>query len=228
MTCQVKSAGIPRSGGGVSTVCVRCDEVPTLRLVIAARDLADHGLRDVQRCLAGLPRRAPKHGASRWRPGALPRSAARRPLRPSRRRQPRSRSVSSRSMPLSSGPQTWPTATTASVPELVIPTFEIITTVASSEAGPDGDYSLESTLDHVRPWVDAAGAAGFYVGPRPAARAHRLPHPGAALRGAAGPALRRPGPRPGVAAGARRAAPARHRTGVGGGGQPCRRRGSPS
>jgi hypothetical protein len=48
-------------------------------------------------------------------------------------------------------------------PELVIPTFEIITTVASSEAGADGDYSLESTLDHVRPWVDAAGAAGFYV-----------------------------------------------------------------
>ena len=48
-------------------------------------------------------------------------------------------------------------------PELVIPTFEIITTVASSEAGTDGDYSLESTLDHVRPWVDAAAAAGFYV-----------------------------------------------------------------
>lgn len=48
-------------------------------------------------------------------------------------------------------------------PEPVIPTFEIITTVASSEAGADGDYSLESTLDHVRPWVDAAGAAGFYV-----------------------------------------------------------------
>ena len=48
-------------------------------------------------------------------------------------------------------------------PEPVIPTFEIITTVASSEAGDDGDYSLESTLDHVRPWVDAAGAAGFYV-----------------------------------------------------------------
>lgn len=48
-------------------------------------------------------------------------------------------------------------------PELVIPTFEIITTVASSEAGADGDYSLESTLDHVRPWVDAAATAGFYV-----------------------------------------------------------------
>ncbi len=48
-------------------------------------------------------------------------------------------------------------------PELVIPTFEIITTVASSEPGPDGDYSMESSLDHVRPWVDAAGANGFYV-----------------------------------------------------------------
>jgi hypothetical protein len=47
--------------------------------------------------------------------------------------------------------------------QLVIPTFEIITTVASSEAGPDGDYSLESSLDHIRPWVDAAGAAGFFV-----------------------------------------------------------------
>ena len=45
----------------------------------------------------------------------------------------------------------------------VIPTFEIITTVASSEAGADGDYSLESTIDHIRPWVDAAAAAGFYV-----------------------------------------------------------------
>jgi hypothetical protein len=48
-------------------------------------------------------------------------------------------------------------------PELVIPTFEIITTVASSQAGADGDYSLESTLDHIRPWVEAAAAAGFYV-----------------------------------------------------------------
>ena len=46
---------------------------------------------------------------------------------------------------------------------VVVPTFEIITTVASSEAGADGDYSLESTLEHIRPWVDAAAAAGFYV-----------------------------------------------------------------
>lgn len=47
--------------------------------------------------------------------------------------------------------------------EPVIPTFEIITTVASSEAGADGDFSSESPLEHIRPWVDAAGAAGFYV-----------------------------------------------------------------
>ena len=47
--------------------------------------------------------------------------------------------------------------------ELVVPTFEIITTVASEEAGADGDYSLESSIDHIRPWVDAAAAAGFYV-----------------------------------------------------------------
>jgi hypothetical protein len=47
--------------------------------------------------------------------------------------------------------------------EPVIPAFEIIATVASSEAGDDGDYSLESSLDHLRPWVDAAAAAGYYV-----------------------------------------------------------------
>jgi hypothetical protein len=47
--------------------------------------------------------------------------------------------------------------------EPVVPAFEIIATVASSEAGDDGDYSLESSLDHIRPWVDAAAAAGLYV-----------------------------------------------------------------
>lgn len=47
--------------------------------------------------------------------------------------------------------------------EPVVPAFEIITTVASSEAGPDGDYSSEATLEHIRPWVDAAEAAGVYV-----------------------------------------------------------------
>jgi hypothetical protein len=45
----------------------------------------------------------------------------------------------------------------------VIPAFEIIATVASADSGADGDYSAESSLDHLRPWVDAATAAGFYV-----------------------------------------------------------------
>jgi hypothetical protein len=47
--------------------------------------------------------------------------------------------------------------------EPVVPAFEIITTVASSEAGPDGDYSSEATLEHIRPWVEAAESAGVYV-----------------------------------------------------------------
>jgi hypothetical protein len=45
----------------------------------------------------------------------------------------------------------------------VVPAFEVIATVASAEAGPDGDYSLESSIDHLQPWVDAAAAAGLYV-----------------------------------------------------------------
>jgi hypothetical protein len=45
----------------------------------------------------------------------------------------------------------------------VVPAFEIITTVASSGAGPDGNYSFESPLDLIRPWADAAGEAGVYV-----------------------------------------------------------------
>jgi hypothetical protein len=47
--------------------------------------------------------------------------------------------------------------------ERVVPAFEIITTVASSSAGPDGDYSAESPIEHIRPWVDAARKAGVYV-----------------------------------------------------------------
>ncbi|HET8682601.1 MAG TPA: hypothetical protein VFM54_12115 [Micromonosporaceae bacterium] len=47
--------------------------------------------------------------------------------------------------------------------ETVVPAFEIITTVASSSAGPDGDYSAESSMAHLRPWVDAAREAGVYV-----------------------------------------------------------------
>ena len=49
------------------------------------------------------------------------------------------------------------------VGEPVIPAFEIITTVAAASAGPDGDYSTESPVAKLRPWVDAARRAGMYV-----------------------------------------------------------------
>jgi hypothetical protein len=45
----------------------------------------------------------------------------------------------------------------------VVPTFEIITTVASAGAGPDGNYSAEAPVGLIRPWVDAARDAGVYV-----------------------------------------------------------------
>ncbi len=45
----------------------------------------------------------------------------------------------------------------------VVPAFEIIATVASTEAGADGDYSNEADIEKLRPWVEAAGAAGVYV-----------------------------------------------------------------
>jgi len=45
----------------------------------------------------------------------------------------------------------------------VVPAFEIITTVASAGAGPDGNYSYEAPVDLLRPWVDAAGKAGVYI-----------------------------------------------------------------
>ncbi|MDT0275892.1 hypothetical protein [Blastococcus goldschmidtiae] len=45
----------------------------------------------------------------------------------------------------------------------VVPAFEIIATVASTEAGADGDYSNEADIEMLRPWVEAAGAAGVYV-----------------------------------------------------------------
>ncbi|MBG6184646.1 hypothetical protein IWX65_002624 [Arthrobacter sp. CAN_A214] len=48
-------------------------------------------------------------------------------------------------------------------PEPVIPAFEIITTVASAEAGADGNYSTESRIEDLESWVDAAGKAGVYV-----------------------------------------------------------------
>jgi hypothetical protein len=47
--------------------------------------------------------------------------------------------------------------------EPVIPAFEIITTVASTAPGPDGNYSNETAVADLRPWIDAAGEAGMYV-----------------------------------------------------------------
>lgn len=45
----------------------------------------------------------------------------------------------------------------------VVPTFEIIATTAQGEPGEDGDYSGESTVASLRPWVEQASAAGLYV-----------------------------------------------------------------
>jgi hypothetical protein len=49
------------------------------------------------------------------------------------------------------------------VEEPVVPAFEIIATVASGGAGPDGNYSYEAPVEQIRPWVEAAGTAGVYV-----------------------------------------------------------------
>jgi hypothetical protein len=45
----------------------------------------------------------------------------------------------------------------------VVPTFEIIATVAAGEPGRDGNYSNEQDIEALRPWVEGAGAAGLYV-----------------------------------------------------------------
>jgi hypothetical protein len=45
----------------------------------------------------------------------------------------------------------------------VVPTFEIITTVASSSAGSDGDYSNEFPDSTFQPWIDAARANDMHV-----------------------------------------------------------------
>jgi len=49
------------------------------------------------------------------------------------------------------------------VDQPVVPAFELITTVASAGAGPQGDYSRRTPVDRLRPWVAAAGDAGMYV-----------------------------------------------------------------
>ena len=45
----------------------------------------------------------------------------------------------------------------------VIPTLEIIATVAEAHAGPDGSYSYQAPVAFLRPWVRRATAAGMYV-----------------------------------------------------------------
>jgi hypothetical protein len=45
----------------------------------------------------------------------------------------------------------------------VIPALEIIATVAQARPGKDGDYSYQSAVASLRPWVRQATAAGMYV-----------------------------------------------------------------
>ncbi|MGB5952182.1 MAG: hypothetical protein WBG57_06645 [Ornithinimicrobium sp.] len=44
-----------------------------------------------------------------------------------------------------------------------VPTFEIIVTVAQASSGADGDYSSETPVEEMRPWVERAGEEGVYV-----------------------------------------------------------------
>ncbi len=46
---------------------------------------------------------------------------------------------------------------------VVLPTFEIITTLASARAGDDGDYSAETARNEIRPWIETAAANDLYV-----------------------------------------------------------------
>lgn len=45
----------------------------------------------------------------------------------------------------------------------VLPTFELIVSLATAGAGPDGDYSAPSTREQIQPWLDAAREAGVYL-----------------------------------------------------------------
>lgn len=47
--------------------------------------------------------------------------------------------------------------------EKILPTMEIITTVASASPTENGDYSQEVDIATLRPWIDAARRAGVYV-----------------------------------------------------------------
>jgi hypothetical protein len=51
----------------------------------------------------------------------------------------------------------------ALTPDLVVPAFEIIVTIAAAEATPEGDYSRELPVESFVPWVEAARDAGVYV-----------------------------------------------------------------
>ncbi len=44
-----------------------------------------------------------------------------------------------------------------------VPAFEIITTVATSAPGDDGDYSNETAIEDLQPYVDAIGKAGGFA-----------------------------------------------------------------
>ncbi|WP_419849034.1 hypothetical protein [Candidatus Poriferisocius sp.] len=46
---------------------------------------------------------------------------------------------------------------------VILPAFEIITTVASASAGSDGDYSAMTARDVIRPWIETAAANDMYV-----------------------------------------------------------------
>ncbi len=45
----------------------------------------------------------------------------------------------------------------------VLPTFEIIATVASAGPGRDGNYSSETSRDVIRPWIELAAEHGVYA-----------------------------------------------------------------
>ena len=45
----------------------------------------------------------------------------------------------------------------------VVPTFEIIASIASAGAGEDGTYSWKLDPESLRPWIEAAAAEGVYV-----------------------------------------------------------------
>ena len=45
----------------------------------------------------------------------------------------------------------------------ILPSFEIIATVASAQSGDDNNYSAEMSPEILRPWIEVAGANGVYV-----------------------------------------------------------------